>query len=62
MRDGRCGRGWYGEHDFGAFEVDSHRLFFKLDYHAPDMASGSEDPADPAKTVRVLTLMLAAEY
>ena len=52
----------YGEHDFGAFEVDGHRLFFKIDYYSRGMESGSEDPADPAKTVRVLTLMLAAEY
>jgi Protein of unknown function (DUF3768) len=52
----------YGEHDFGAFEVDGHRLFFKIDAYAPDMQHGSEDPTDPAKTVRVLTLMLADEY
>ena len=50
------------EHDFGAFEVEDHRLFFKIDYYAPDMQHGSEDPADTAKTVRVVTLMLAEEY
>ena len=50
------------EHDFGAFEVEGHRLFFKIDYYAPDMQHGSEDPADTAKTIRVLTLMLAEEY
>ena len=50
------------EHDFGAYEVEGHRLFFKIDYYAPDMQHGSDDPADPTKTVRVLTLMLAEEY
>ena len=52
----------YGEHDYGAFEVDGQRLFFKIDYYAPDMEHGSEDPADPSITTRVLTLMLADEY
>jgi Protein of unknown function (DUF3768) len=56
----------YGEHDFGAFTFDhegeSLRIFWKIDYYAPDLLHGSEDPADPAQTIRVLTIMLAEEY
>jgi Protein of unknown function (DUF3768) len=52
----------YNEHDFGAFEHEGQRIFWKIDYYAPDMEQGSEDPADPQKTVRVLTIMLADEY
>lgn len=52
----------HGEHDFGAFEFAGERIFWKIDYYAPDMMHGSEDPADPTKTVRVLTIMLASEY
>jgi hypothetical protein len=51
-----------GEHDFGAFEIDGDRFFWKIDYYAPDMDGGSDDPSDPQKTTRVLTVMLAAEY
>ena len=50
------------EHDFGAFEESGHKVFFKLDYYDPAMQFGSEDPADPSKTSRVLTIMLAEEY
>lgn len=50
------------EHDFGSFEIDGQTYFFKLDYYALDMQGGSEDPADPAKTTRVLTVMHADEY
>jgi hypothetical protein len=52
----------YGERDFGSFEYKGQRIFWKIDYYAPDMQHGSEDPADPKKTVRVLTIMLADEY
>ena len=26
-----------GEHDFGNFEIEGERFFFKVDYYAPDM-------------------------
>lgn len=53
----------YGEHDFGSFDYPgAGRILWKIDYYAPDMRHGSEDPADPEKTVRVLTVMLATEY
>lgn len=52
----------HGERDFGAFDVAGCRLYFKIDYYDPTMTYGSDDPADPEKTVRVLTIMLAEEY
>ena len=50
------------EHDFGAFELSNERFFFKLDYYDREMEFGSPDPSDPARTTRVLTVMLASEY
>jgi len=52
----------HGEHDFGALTHEGERIFWKIDYYAPDMEHDSENPADPQQTVRVLTIMLAAEY
>lgn len=52
----------HGEHDFGALEVAGRRLFFKIDCYDPSLMYGSEDPADPKVTARVLTIMLAEEY
>jgi hypothetical protein len=52
----------HGEHDFGSFELVSRKFFWKIDYYDARCEFGSEDPADPAKTTRVLTLMLAGEY
>ena len=50
------------EHDFGAFEADGHRIFFKIDYFDKAMSMHSPDPADPTVTERVITIMLAEEY
>ncbi|MBY0402292.1 MAG: DUF3768 domain-containing protein, partial [Cyanobacteria bacterium] len=49
----------YGEHDFGAFEYNERRLFWKIDYYDQTLTYGSEDPSNPAQTTRVLTIMLA---
>jgi hypothetical protein len=52
----------YGEHDFGAFEHAGDTIFWKLDYYNHDLSQGSENPANPSVTTRVLTIMLAEEY
>ena len=52
----------HGEHDFGSFELVNRKFFWKLDYYDERCEFGSEDPSDPRKTTRVLTLMLSCEY
>jgi hypothetical protein len=52
----------HGEHDFGNFMLAGRKFYFKIDYYDAAMEFGSEDPADPSKTTRVLTIMLASEY
>jgi hypothetical protein len=52
----------YEEHDFGVFEVDGHKIFFKIDYYDKTQCYHSPDPADPSVTERVITIMLAEEY
>jgi hypothetical protein len=50
------------EHDFGVFEVEGKKIFFKIDYYDESLTYHSPDPADPAVTKRVITIMLAEEY
>ncbi len=52
----------YGERDFGAFDHDGERILWKIDYYDPTGTGLSDDPSDPQKTFRVLTVMLAWEY
>ena len=49
----------YGEHDFGKIG----NYFFKFDYYdSSEMEYGSEDPSDPTKTYRVLTIGEMSDY
>jgi hypothetical protein len=50
------------EHDFGVFDADGKRVFFKIDYFDETLSVHSPDPSDPALTKRVITIMLAEEY
>lgn len=52
----------HAEHDFGAVTVGGVRVFWKIDCYDRALAAASSDPADPAMTTRVLTVMLAEEY
>ena len=68
----------HGERDFGCIyqlgdgcwtterphvcDDERERVFWKLEYYDRDLRFGSEDPANPAVTRRVLTIMLADEY
>lgn len=50
------------ERDFGAFDFDGRRVFFKIDYYDQSLTAHSLDPANPDLTQRVITVMLAEEY
>ena len=53
----------HGEHDFGGVTIAGDRYFWKIDYYANDTCEwGSEDPSDPRKCFRVMTIMHASEY
>jgi len=52
----------YGEHDFVSVEVEGRKVFAKIDYYDKNLEFGSEDPSDPEKTTRVMTIMLAEDY
>ncbi|WJY18323.1 DUF3768 domain-containing protein [Alteriqipengyuania flavescens] len=52
----------HGERDFGDLELFGADLLWKIDYYTADMKHGSDDPADPETTVRLLTVMMAEEY
>jgi Protein of unknown function (DUF3768) len=52
----------HAEHDLCSLEIDGESYFAKMDYYDLEVRYGSEDPSDPTKTTRVLTIMRADEY
>jgi hypothetical protein len=52
----------HGEHDCAILEAEGERIMFKIDYYDREVSLHSPDPADPAVTTRILTIMLASEY
>jgi hypothetical protein len=53
----------HGERDFGLIDFAGSELLWKIDYYSDaELRFGSNDPADPFVTERVLTIMLAEEY
>jgi hypothetical protein len=52
----------HGEHDFVSVEHDGTKYFAKIDYYDLSMEYASEDPSDPTRTIRVMTIMRANEY
>ncbi len=51
----------HGERDMGRFEFEGNACYFKIDYYNLDLSAGSENPADPFITTRVLTIMRVDE-
>ena len=52
----------YGEHDYLSFDYKGEKIIAKIDYYSPDMKYGSEDPSDPSKCARTLTIMLDSDW
>jgi hypothetical protein len=52
----------HGENDFGSFKIADTVFAFKIDYYDKDMEHGSEDPTDPTRTTRVMTILRLDEY
>lgn len=50
-----------GERARGAFAIGPVRVRFTIDYYHRSLEWGSDDPADPEQTTRVLTVMLPSD-
>ena len=50
------------ERDFGAIEIEGETVFWKIDLYDAGLRACTPEPANPAVTRRVLTVMFAPEY
>lgn len=50
------------EHDYGSFDFEGTRVYFKIDYFAKGSNYLSPDPSSSALTRRELTIALSSEY
>jgi len=52
----------HGERDFGDLQAFGTDILWKIDYYDVKLEHGSPDPADPSRTIRILTVLLESEY
>ena len=52
----------YNEHDFGSFDYNGEKIYWKIDYYDKDYCYLSDYPINPVISNRGLTVMLADEY
>ena len=50
------------ERDFASIVFADRKVWMKIDYYDLDLQFGSEDPADPAVTTRVMTILLPEDW
>jgi hypothetical protein len=50
------------EHDYGSFDHCDREVWWKIEYWNETMDWASDDPADPEKTKRTLTVGLACDW
>jgi hypothetical protein len=50
----------HGEHDFGSFEINGEKYFFKIDYYDLDFNYGADPKEDEYSCL--LTIMQASDY
>ena len=51
-----------GIHDFGAVKIAGVKVWWKIDAYDREFEYNSDDPSDPARTARVLTIMLPSDW
>jgi hypothetical protein len=52
----------HGEHDYGTAQIAGHTYVWKIDTYDLRLKYMSSNPADPAVTRRVLTILLPSEW